>query len=340
MTRHATRLFWMDVIRALAIFLVVLTHSIGISYPLIQSDPTIFSLTFFQSVVRIAIPLFVMVSGALLLSKDESAIHFYRNRISKLLLPWIFWSCMYMLWYLWTGERSASSLLTLLKNFYVIFMSQFWFLPMICGLYFFTPLLRIILKKTSQQTIILAMCLWLVYFSVLPIINNHQPYVSPYYVLEHIGYYVLGYLIVISKREFSQVILFLLFLLAILFQMLGLQMQQLNILPHRDFIDHNTSPFIIIASLSLFSLFKQFFSRKHIPEWGRERITFFAITSFGVFLTHDLVRMMVTRGEESLLHPPLPYFLTVLWNTLFILLLSSSLIFLLKRLGLGKYLIR
>ena len=88
------RMLWADVVRIIAIYLVVQIHT--------SSDA--FSSSFFShgpgiilsKLGVVSVPLFVMLSGALLLGKQESYKTFFSKRCIKVLIPWIIWTFVYM----------------------------------------------------------------------------------------------------------------------------------------------------------------------------------------------------------------------------------------------------
>jgi len=45
-----------------------------------------------NSFTRFSVPVFVMLSGALLLTKEENTSEFYKKRLLKLCYPFIFWT--------------------------------------------------------------------------------------------------------------------------------------------------------------------------------------------------------------------------------------------------------
>ena len=54
----------------------------------------------YQTLARLAVPLFLMLTGALLLQpgKDESLSTFFRKRWARIGLPFIFWGAAYFVW--------------------------------------------------------------------------------------------------------------------------------------------------------------------------------------------------------------------------------------------------
>ena len=84
------RIFYLDEIRALAILLVLLAHTIQ-NFP-VQVDylasPTLLS---YLTISRMGVPLFFMLSGALLIGKDYTLSEFFKKRFTRVLIPAVFW---------------------------------------------------------------------------------------------------------------------------------------------------------------------------------------------------------------------------------------------------------
>lgn len=103
---------------------------------------------------RWAVPLFVMLSGALLLdpSRDEPLGTFLRKRFSRVGLPLLFWAAFYLAWrVLYRGEEP--SLLWAARSLaYGTPYQHLYFLYILVGLYLITPALRVFLRHSDRRT--------------------------------------------------------------------------------------------------------------------------------------------------------------------------------------------
>jgi len=166
----------------------------------------------YDSFSRWSVPVFVMLSGALLLTskENEKFTLFYRKRFSKILIPIIFWSLFFLLW---DGFKEAlkgntptlSDLLSQLlegRPYY-----HMWFMYMIIMLYLFTPFFRQIIKQSNNNQVkfLIVVSFLLTIKHVIEIkffAENSQGSLSSF--LLYIPYFFLGYLIRIDKRSFSK----------------------------------------------------------------------------------------------------------------------------------------
>src|SRR5208337_1005612 len=162
-----------DLIRTIAIVGVILLHA--------SNDLTIQQMNQFeiirwtvvdiyQTIGRIGVPLFVMLTGALLLqpSKNESLSVFFKKRWARIGLPWIFWGGAYFAWdFLVEHQAFTSSAIIqgILNGPYY----QFWYLYMLVGLYLLTPILRIFIAHADQTIIKYFVILWFLGVAIIPV---------------------------------------------------------------------------------------------------------------------------------------------------------------------------
>ncbi len=150
-------MIWLDNARVIAIFAVIFLHAAaGIVQSAEVASAEWWVANIYDSAVRWCVPVLVMISGALLLdpAKNESLYAFYKKRLSKILIPLVFWSIFFLGW-TWLRanmaghDSSVQDLLSRLihgKPYY-----HLWFLFMILPLYLFTPFLRRVVAASSRS---------------------------------------------------------------------------------------------------------------------------------------------------------------------------------------------
>ena len=153
-THH--NLIWLDNAKIIAAFAVIFLH---VAADIVLNSPVgSFNWWFgnvYDALVRWCVPVFVMISGAQLLSsqRSEDLRSFYRKRMSRIFIPMVFWSCFYVGWTavkgFATGQLPTSSELLLSwltgKPYF-----HLWFLYMIVVLYLVTPFLRGLIRQLSR----------------------------------------------------------------------------------------------------------------------------------------------------------------------------------------------
>jgi len=158
------RTAWLDLCRVAAMFGVVLIHSSAASFYQYGKIPleNWLSANFLDSLVRCSVPLFVMISGALLLKPGAKPVTFstLARRLTKVLVPLLMWSVIYLLFISYHSGMPVDWL-SILKQ---PAMYHLWFVYMIIGIYIFLPVFQVlfdaILTRRYLQLYLLG--IWLV----------------------------------------------------------------------------------------------------------------------------------------------------------------------------------
>lgn len=233
-TTTKEHLGWIDLLRVLACFLVVLSHCCDPFVAQFDADRSAFLTGMFTgSTVRCCVPLFVMMTGVLLLPVQTGMSAFYRKRIGRIALPLVFWSlalpALYCVYLNCGGTTSNPQVVmedhtlraTLTKLYTFVFNFNYdttplWYLYMLVGLYLIMPILSVWLQQASRRDLKFALWLWGATL-VLPYIGmaapmlgyagnygnpgilgvcDWNPYGTFYYVSGFAGYLVLAYYLV------------------------------------------------------------------------------------------------------------------------------------------------
>ncbi len=228
MNKH---LGWIDLLRVVACLLVVFSHCCDPFVARFESDPGAFLTGVLSgSLVRCCVPLFVMMTGVLLLPVATDLGTFYRRRIGRLVLPLVFWSLAlpllfyaYLNWvnpatqnpaiagdHTWAG--TVNKLWTFVFNFNYD-TTPLWYLYMLAGLYFVIPIFGSWLERAERREIRIFLGIWgasllLPYVEmVAPLLGytgnyghtgifgicDWNKFGTFYYVSGFIGYIVLAY---------------------------------------------------------------------------------------------------------------------------------------------------
>ncbi len=217
---------WLDAARFLAILFVFVSHSadaFNMNAP--ESGKAVYELwgSIWGSCARFCVPLFVMISGVLLLPVRMDASAFYKKRLSRIVLPFVVWSVLYNLlpWIvsLFGGnadtlrifipfselkEVSFAACLPGLAKIPVNFNSlttHLWYVYMLIGLYLFLPVFSAWFEKVTERAKIGFLCVWVVTL-FLPYLRQYagdfwgecawNEFGTFYYFSGFIGYLVLG----------------------------------------------------------------------------------------------------------------------------------------------------
>ncbi len=161
------RLLSYDVIRIVAIFLVLLVH-VSAYIVLYNSEPTTQEFIFgniVNGISRAGVPLFLMLTGALLLNEDRKfdAKTFYKKSFTWMALLMVGWTVAYGAFYAiafpmlhhnpvdWaTVGQSMWNYALKLPTMY----PHLWYMFMVVGLYLMIPVLRLFVKRENKSYIL------------------------------------------------------------------------------------------------------------------------------------------------------------------------------------------
>jgi surface polysaccharide O-acyltransferase-like enzyme len=151
-------LAWVDAARVTAILAVIAIHTVAS----LVSNRSLPESWWFGNIVdsaaRWSVPLFVMLSGALLLSGKaaDDPISFYRRRLSRILPPLIAWTAIYLVY----GHFNADNPKTFDDAVAYVLAGRpyfhLYFLYLIAGLYAVAPILRPLVALPGRRILAIA----------------------------------------------------------------------------------------------------------------------------------------------------------------------------------------
>ena len=148
---------YLDYLRVLSAFCVVVIHALGdkYSYCVEFKSAAWYYIAFFGSLVRFAVPIFFMISGALFLNpnKNISTKNLWLKNILRLIVSFFIWDVFYAI--LLTKDSFALSIDYLKLIFYntVQFRYHLWFIPSLVFLYMLTPVFRCITTENNKKVV-------------------------------------------------------------------------------------------------------------------------------------------------------------------------------------------
>lgn len=162
------RVYFLDYLRVLACFMVILVHCIEPFYlgnggTLIASQSDALWVTSINSLLRIAVPLFVMISSYLLVPVAGSTTEFYRRRIKRVAIPFIIFSIAYAIIPAWGsgGEVDIIENLKVLTFNFLPLSGHLWFVYMMLGVYLIMPIISPWLQQVSARGERIFLALWI-----------------------------------------------------------------------------------------------------------------------------------------------------------------------------------
>jgi len=338
--------FGIDLLRILACVLVLLTHACECYYisnfyagggfenldiATWQSEAVWAGL--FDSFSHCCVPIFVMISGFLLLPMKPgmSMGEFYRKRASRILIPLAVWTVVYSFYCTFKMESGLVSVsdyaLSILKGigfFFINFpapIGHLWYVYMILGIYLIIPILSPWVERASRRQMRLIIGVWLL-LTPVPFLRlvwpelwgecSWNPFGAHQYISGFIGYLLAGAyarkFLFDSKQSYKGIGL-LLTVLGFVGAAAGILYQIYYMPPTAETFGNYWQNFEITwffcglpMCLETFGLFLLFFrwSPKQIPAVMSD----FSRLSYGVYLCH--IMFLTWFYEEIFLPLALP----------------------------------
>ena len=162
---------WIDWLRIVACFMVMLTHScepfyLGGEGSLILSRSDAIWVSVLNVLPRAAVALFVVASSYLQLPLHYSSKEFFKRRALRILPPFIIWTFAYAL--VW-GEP-VENFRDLLLNFNYA-AGHLWYVYMLIGLYLIMPLLSPWAERVGKKELQVYLAIWL-FTTLIPLIRQ------------------------------------------------------------------------------------------------------------------------------------------------------------------------
>lgn len=285
-----------DILRICAAIMVVFLHVAAQKWYSLTPDSVEWGImNAYDSIVRSAVPIFFMLSGAFLLKKDISLKELYLKKIIPLSMIWIVWSFLYAVDRIGIDRMLSTKLSDIAVNT-IESHYHLWFIPTLIGLYVLHPILRGIVSYKNGNGIRYLIMIFFVFgilrqtlaiFAVDPLFSAiiHK---VPLELMSYSGYMILGYYIVnVDDHTYNPKILILIFVCsAIVCATVG-QVDSMNKGEVRETLYGYFSITTFIESVCLFYLCKN--RTWNCSDKIKKVILDFSAATFGIYLIHPFV---------------------------------------------------
>ena len=305
---ESKRIFYYDVLRALAIIGIVFCHS-SVDFVITGINTSAFFISaFFDCFRDFSIPVFVMLSGALLINKRDSLKTFFKRRLSRIFIPFLFWVLIYVIYssiYMTNGFHLSNAIDIFFGTSGTLGVA-FWFIWMIIisyvGIFIINKIISFGLKKKESFDKIFIGLLTLM--SLIYILIVEFGLFNPYstkiiYFLSFMSYIIIGYFIAHNNYLESKIssdklalITGILFVVSYLYYIFG------YVVPMSQ--SHNNFTFlgyfnltILFISVNFFLFFKYLSNTSYLKSVEDRSIgqilTQISGYSFGIYLSHYMI---------------------------------------------------
>lgn len=186
MAEKTNRIVWADMLRLIAIFMVISIHC---SDPFNVSQEARLNPEYnlwgsiYGAFLRPCVPLFVMLTGMLLLPVRQDIGEFYHKRMLRVIIPFIVWSLLYDLFpwitgilglnssvlstmFPYAGENPSQTFGSCLRNILMIpfnfntYTVPLWYIYMLIGLYLYMPFFSAWVKQATKKQMRIFLSIW------------------------------------------------------------------------------------------------------------------------------------------------------------------------------------
>jgi len=303
MMHKKERIFYYDFLRAFAIIAVLLCH-MDIFYGPLNTPLQVIGKYVLHDIGRMGVPIFLMISGALLLNKDYDLSLFLKKRFTRIIYPFIFWVALLVIG-LYIFHEYSMIIPVIIGDFSVT-----WYFWTLIGIYLAIPILNTFIKEYGETGMKYFLIIWFVTmifktFNSYPLFTNF----NLDFFAGYIGYPILGYYLNNKKFNISDKKLCIISFASLLIS--------LGVYVYIDYANlgliqliYQNVPMVFIAS-SFFILIKSIdnmTSFEHIKNNAIGRIIFsISICSYGMYFSHVMVlkALSIVNPHSNLLFLPM-----------------------------------
>lgn len=337
-----TKLQWADNLRVLATISVIILHVTSPLLTNIQSSSDWWIGNIIESSVRFSVPIFFMLTGALLFDKEYAIDTFLKKRFFRVIIPFLFWSIPYILLSLAIKIKHKENLDFFQISTFII--DQFkngssyhlWFVYTLLGIYLFTPIISKWIRNSSNKEILYFLIIWsITVLYTYPILSDFKTKIDLSHFTGFLGYTILGYYLrkinihSSYKKDLIGIILFISGLIitivgtSFLFNFKG-KMDEL----YYEYLTLN----VLMCSIGIYLYVKDKSIKSPFILKSLNLINKF---SYGIYLVHVLILTFLTKAGITcfFIHPLIGIPLT----TILCLIFSFITIYIINKLPYGKY---
>lgn len=334
---------WADAVRVLAVFLVLVIHlSAGVVVKW-HATPTFnwWAANLYDSISRSSVVLFVLLSGSLLLGKNEPTTTYFSKRLMRIILPWLWW-IMLTVFFDFIFKLNLEGFQHGLRGFVRhYFVTGFWFIPLVIQLYLLVPILRALLQRVGWSVYVWISLLWAGVIGVQHIYCGASGLCSIWnwpLGLQYGGFFMLGYVLAhlpIYRKEMFTALAF--WGCSVLWIVMGTYVESKQQGSLSEIYYRYTTLPVLLSAASLFVLIKYSFLKIQLSHTQSTLLKNVSKASFGIYLAHALVIKIVMATSLAGIFGALDSY-TIVTIPLFAMALFCLVYLIIRGMGRSKFL--
>lgn len=256
-----------------------------------------------NSFSRFSVPIFLMVSGAVLLGKSISTPEFYRRRLVRLLPPILFWNLLYLFFSIYKGLAPADIFWFVKTNIFLEGKAEYhlWYLSMFFCIMLFAPFINLYLKgqtpSSTDHKLLVAVFFLIFTLQGTSLVSEvvfqrsiewHTSF--PWYI----AYFVFGFLVdrgSILKETSTRLLLSIVLLLSIFGALANYYIATTHGIFSDSLIMSNTGPIVFTITITLFCYLR----KVHQESTPSVFIKSVSNASFGIYLIHPIFIYVISN---------------------------------------------
>lgn len=289
------KIVYLELLRTIACFLVIVNHTIsGVFLPRTPQTGTWWAAIISFFISKTAVPLFLMISGALLLGKVEKKEK-HIKRIRRIILDIVIFSFVFYVY----GSIKTGTAIDITEFFKRVgwqhFTNAYWYLYLYVGILVMMPLFQRLSANMNRRMYCYLILISVVFLGGMPLVTHYLPGVSVHqlfpetFISVYAGIVFLGYFLAheVEIKHSYALISVLVFIGMICLQAYGTYLEYQHYPEDYLFYDNRTFITNVLAAAALFYLARWFAS---VAEWkGFWRcVTILGGCSFGIYLLSDI----------------------------------------------------
>ncbi|HXB05561.1 MAG TPA: acyltransferase family protein, partial [Puia sp.] len=267
---------------------------------------------FFGFAIRWSVAVFVMISGALLLRKDEPLAAFYKSRFLRICLPLIAWTILYgmaRLYYfkVYTYDKQPEPSFwryVLFDGFKSLFYDRLsyhlYFISIILGLYLISPFLGKMVRALSKRELGIFVLIGVGIYS-LRLFLPGLILINDFAIGSYLVYFLLGYYLFTYPPEKKLRMLIYTVAIGAAIGMTWLNYVQEYVHKGHQDINYQTDGFFVyMLCIGIFVFFQHAIRQSaEGPGILKKLVLFISSNSYGIYIAHPLLISFLVYGTFS-----------------------------------------
>ena len=338
--KNNNKFLGIDIIRVISMFCVIFLHCAS-NRLRVEMGNTGWNITnILTSFATCGVPMFFMISGALILSsKNTYSIKYtLKNRVLRLIIPMAVWSVVAVVVGLYADSETVLTVGNVCREIIKFFNKpvavHLWFMYYLIPMYLISPAIKVFIDNSEGNVIKYILLLWLIEIFSLTlggIVNNDTQKLivnislinNIGFINGYLGYFILGWYLFNKDIQISNKWLILIIAASTLFISAGTKM----ITEYNEFYTETfksyRSIFVVILSCGMFLLLNKI---NKAPRILIKVISELATVSYGVYLSHNVIINLLNKWglkNYSITEVFETFFITAFFSIIFIWILSK-----------------